>query len=233
MSSTTENSATGSHMDWLQRIPAPYQMGCSRPVFEMARQSYESPGRHYHTWTHIENCLQHFLATKFDSPQPVLLALLFHDAIYVPGAKDNETKSAQLALETLASHSSIGESDRTLVHRMILLTADHHAGSSLTKDEAQLIDIDLSILGSPWPQYETYMRGVEAEYCPAVTTNSRFRVGRLAFLRKMLRQPNVFLSNSFRTAYDQNARNNMEREVDLLSREQGLGEKIVSLLYRG
>jgi predicted metal-dependent HD superfamily phosphohydrolase len=220
--------------DWLRGVAPACVEGCDPEVFRIARRSYDSPWRFYHTWGHIAACLAQFAGQKFDNPRAVLLALLFHDAVYVPGDKDNETRSAELAERMLRYRSSVPETERHSISRMILLTADHHsAAQRLTPDEAKLIDIDLGILGQAWPVYQEYMQGVRREYCPAVTTNFQFRIGRRAFLEKVLRQKRIFMTDETAGRLEVRARFNIGREIDLLKAEAGiLGGVVARLLSR-
>jgi len=220
--------------DWLRGVNPAYIEGCDQEVFRIARRSYDSPWRFYHAWSHIAACLAQFREQKFDSPRAVLLALLYHDAVYVPGSKDNEIRSAELAERMLRYRSSVPESERRSISRMILLTADHHsADHRLTPDEAKLIDIDLGILGQAWPVYQEYMHGVRREYCPAVTTDFQFRIGRRAFLEKVLRQRRIFMTDGTANRLEVRARFNIGREIDLLRAETGVfGEILARLLSR-
>jgi len=220
--------------DWLRGIDPAYVEGCDREVFRIARRSYDSPWRFYHKWSHIDACLAQFTEQKFDDPRTVLLGLLFHDAVYVPGDKNNETRSAELAERMLRYRSRVPESERHSVSRMILLTANHHsAGRRLTSDEAKLIDIDLRILGQPWPAYQEYMQGVRREYCPSVTSDFEFRIGRRAFLEKVLSQRRIFMTDEAADRLEATARSNIGKEVDLLKAEAGfLGGVAARLLAR-
>lgn len=217
--------------EWLRGIDPVCVKGCDRRVFEIARRSYDSPGRFYHSWSHIVTCLAQFAELKFDSPRPVLLALLYHDAVYVPGSKDNEAKSAELAERILCNHSTVPEGERRSISRMILLTANHHAEADrLTPDETKLIDIDLSILGQAWPVYQEYMQGVRREFCPAATSNFRFRIGRRAFLERVLRQQRIFLTDEMAGRLEATARSNIAKEIDLLKAEAGIIGRIIARL---
>ena len=220
--------------DWLRGIDPACVEGCDEEVLRIARRSYDTPWRFYHAWSHIAACLRQFAQQKFDHPRAVLLALLFHDAVYVPGDKDNEVRSAELAERMLRYRSSVPESERRSVSRMILLTADHHsAAHQLTPDEARLIDIDLGILGQAWPVYQDYMRGVRKEYTPAVTTEFQYRIGRRAFLEKLLRQKRIFMTDETAGRLEVRARFNIDREIDLLKAEAGfLGGIAARLLSR-
>jgi predicted metal-dependent HD superfamily phosphohydrolase len=220
--------------DWLRGVDPAYIEGCDHEVFRIARRSYDSPWRFYHAWSHIAACVAQFVEQKFDNPRAVLMALLYHDAVYVPGDKDNETRSAELAERMLRYRSSVPESERRSISRMILLTANHHsADHRLTADEAKLIDIDLGILGQAWPVYQEYMRGVRKEYCPAVTTDFQYRIGRRAFLEKVLRQERIFMTDEMARRLEVRARFNIGREMDLLKAEAGfLGGVVARLLGR-
>ena len=220
--------------DWLRGVDPAYVEGCDQEVFRIARRSYDSPWRFYHAWSHIGACLAQFAAQKFDNPRAVLLALLFHDAVYVPGDKENEIRSAELAERMLRYRSSVPESERRSISRMIVLTADHHSAEHrLTPDEAKLIDIDLGILGQPWPVYQEYMHGVRREFCPAVTSDFEFRFGRRAFLEKVLRQRRIFLTDEMAGRLEVRARFNIGREIDSLKAEGGVfGEIVARLLAR-
>jgi predicted metal-dependent HD superfamily phosphohydrolase len=101
------------------------------------------------------------------------------------------------------------------MERMILATRDHHAlASTLDADEQVMLDVDLSILGAPWEDYEAYARGVRDEYVPAVTTAERFRIGRSDFLMRMLERPSVYLTEEGRRRWESHARANMQRELE-------------------
>ena len=70
------------------------------------RRAHEVPeGRAYHTWSHIQAFSRHFQTVAegpgWEHPVEAFMAIAFHDAVYVPGAKDNEARSAALATATL------------------------------------------------------------------------------------------------------------------------------------
>jgi predicted metal-dependent HD superfamily phosphohydrolase len=235
MTKFSDRTNPGSDLpDWLRGVAPACVEGCDQEVFRIARRSYDSPWRFYHTWSHIAACLAQFAKQKFDNPRTVLLALLYHDAVYVPGSKDNETRSAELAERMLRYRSSVPEIERRAISRMILLTANHHsAAHRLTPDEAKLIDIDLSILGQTWPVYQDYMRGVRREFCPAVTSDFRYRIGRRAFLEGVLRQRRIFVTDEMANRLEATARSNISKEIDLLKAEAGVfGGVVARLLSR-
>jgi predicted metal-dependent HD superfamily phosphohydrolase len=72
---------------WIQSLPFEWVQGCPESVFHEAREAYRSPGRHYHTWGHVEDCVEKLRTMPVESPRTVFLALVFHDAVYVPAAR--------------------------------------------------------------------------------------------------------------------------------------------------
>lgn len=205
--------------EWLSAIPPEYFKDCRAELFGLVRERYDSPGRYYHTWTHILACLTRFAALRFDAPRAVFFALLFHDAVYVPGRRDNEELSATLAEELLARYSPLPTGERHLVAVLIRLTAEHHAaGRALDSDAAKFLDVDLSILGSPWATYQQYMKDIKREYCPSVVSEADYPAVRSKFLTNMLDQENIFASLELRPLLEQRARANIQAEIALLLR---------------
>src|SRR5688500_725542 len=74
--------------------------GATRPseaVVDELLIRYAEPHRHYHTLEHVVACLKWLdrFREVAEHPEEVELALWYHDAIYVPGAGDNESRSAE------------------------------------------------------------------------------------------------------------------------------------------
>ena len=172
-----------------------------------ARAAYDSPGRFYHTWDHVLDCLEK-LRGFADADGAAFLALLFHDAVYVAGRDDNEAKSAALARRTLEPH--LPPRELADVERMILATQHHALESDDDPRVAVVLDVDLSILGAPWPQYRAYADGVRREYA---MPPERFDAARAAFLSKLLQAPAIFHTAEGRARWEAAARENVAREL--------------------
>src|SRR4051812_48511424 len=73
------------------------------PPFDLLVAAYSAPGRHYHTLEHLHEMFRVAgrLANPTDDTGPLHLAVWFHDAVYDPRAKDNEPRSADLAVDLL------------------------------------------------------------------------------------------------------------------------------------
>jgi predicted metal-dependent HD superfamily phosphohydrolase len=180
--------------------------------------AYATPPRAYHSFSHVQEVLRH-LATvpTWQRPADVFLAALFHDAVYVPGRKDNEARSAELARTAIATFLPRADVDADRVAHLIGLTARHGAldAATLDPDAAHFLDADMAILGSDPATFDAYDAAIAEEYRP-VTNALLYRFGRRRFLSKLLDAPRIFLSDHFHQRLDAPARDNLRRA---LSRE--------------
>ena len=208
----------GTLADWIASLPKEWTRGVDASAFGRVRAAYDTPGRHYHTWQHVLDCITHLRAASCENPRVVFLALLFHDAVYVAGRVDNEKLSARMAHDALSGLSSISPPELAEIERLIIVTKDHHARLGIAAhDEATLLDIDLSILAAPRDRYAQYAKQIHDEWVPLVTADTLFRLGRVKFLRGMLASPHVYLSSSAQERWDGIARDNMAWELRQLT----------------
>lgn len=179
-------------------------------IFESLAIAYAEPWRHYHTQTHIAQCLK--LAKQYRAialaPEELEVALWFHDAIYDPKRQDNEENSAQWAQAYLTSVNV----DTPIIDRivaMILATKTHDA---LGGDTALLLDIDLSILGAVPHQFEVYDRAIRQEY-QWVLESDYSRARRRILQSFLLREP-LYQTSTFRDHYETQARQNLTQRIN-------------------
>ena len=184
--------------------------GDLRGAFADLDRRYREPGRHYHTWAHVASCLRALERVRGLAREPAALelALWFHDAVYEPGAADNEERSAELAGRwgfALSLAPAVIDSARQL----ILATRHTPADSAGAGDEALVKDIDLTVLGSRAGRYRAYERRIGREY--ARLPPERFRAGRAELLRGFLERPALYATPFFRERCEQRARRNLAR----------------------
>ncbi len=179
--------------------------------------AYSQPPRAYHSFAHAEEVLRHVASVTAAGPgwwQPdeVVLAALFHDAVYSPRRTDNEARSADLAAEAIATWLPHRPLDVERVRELILLTARHGRldGAVLDDDARHFVDCDLAILGAPAAQFDAYDAGVAEEYRPFVP-GPIFRFNRRRFLTGLLSRERLFLSDFFHERLDAPARANLRR----------------------
>lgn len=108
-------------------------------------QRYGEPARRYHTLRHVRRCLRDFDLAHSVIPNPdiVELVLWCHDVIYVPGARDNEQRSADWFRDWAGNRVAMCER----ICDMILVTQHKHVPDGL--DDRFACDIDLAVLGAP------------------------------------------------------------------------------------
>lgn len=184
-------------------------------VFQQLAAAYAEPARSYHTAAHIADCLRqldwsHDLARR---PDEVEAALWFHDAVYLPGASDNEERSARLARSSLSEGAAIqGVSDR--VAAMVLAT-NHQTPPS--DPDAQLVcDIDLAVLGKEESEFDQFENQIRQEY--AWVPDATYRSARAQVLNGFLARRSIYYTDRFAHRYERRARQNLERIVATLSR---------------
>lgn len=171
-------------------------------------------GRAYHNLDHLEEMLGHFTALPTDiapaAPPIFGIALIYHDMIYVAGRKNNEAKSADLAV--IALEKAGGSPAQTAYcHNLIMATKTHEAA---TADEALLVDMDLAVLARPAAGYDAYARAVRQEFrrFPGLL----YRPGRKKALRHFLEKPRIYHTDYFHQRCEEAARANLKREIKSL-----------------
>ncbi|MFD2512363.1 hypothetical protein ACFSRY_00675 [Pontibacter locisalis] len=182
-------------------------------LWKELEKAYTSEERSYHTLHHLGYMLQlaeqykpeikHFDALRF--------AIFYHDIIYHPAAKDNEEKSAELAMVALNS-AGVKPEELELIRKMIRATKEHQEHRN--KDINLLLDFDLAILGTEWDKYDTYRKQVRIEY--KHFPDAVFNHGRKQVLQSFLAQPSIFKTPQFEVEREAKARENLTREIYLL-----------------
>ncbi|RPH69467.1 MAG: hypothetical protein EHM78_15150 [Myxococcaceae bacterium] len=182
-------------------------------TFQTLATAWGEPTRRYHDHQHLAECLHQLDLTDTGgaSRDVVELALWFHDAIYVPGARGNEESSAKLLLE----ECSRLRLDRRTAHAgaaLVRATAHEASAGEPGPEEALMLDIDLSILGADPLRFMEYEYAIEEEFekIPRLS----FRIGRGEFLASLLARPTIFRTESFRARYEAAARAQLSALLD-------------------
>lgn len=183
------------------------------------RLAYASPARAYHHFGHVEDVLVHYRAVA-EGPgwrqlREVGLAVLYHDAIYVPGRGDNEAESARLAVEHIARWLPQEGIDSSRVSELILLTARHgtldaadFGDDAAAEDTRRFLDCDMAILGAEPQAFAEYDRAIAEEY--RAVPRWLYRIKRRQFFRKLLASESIYLSDFFRDRLEARARRNLQ-----------------------
>ena len=157
--------------------------------------AWSEPQRHYHDQRHLRECLALWTRWREHSPRAgeVAIALWFHDAIYDPQAPvsgSNELNSAAWAARSLVRAGADSDTAQR-VHDLVMAT-QHDAPAALgsSPDAQLLVDIDLSILGSPAERFERYDQDVRKEY--AWVPGFRYQEARAQVLQSFLDRPRLY-----------------------------------------
>ena len=197
---------------WLNLMES-FGFNQNNDVFNALITSYQEKHRKYHTGEHINATLKHFDCVKdqFKEPRLVELALWFHDVIYQPFSTSNEADSAQWAKQFLNDNNASQESQNLIVE---LIMATLHAAEPTSKDEALLVDIDLSILGAKEDVYRQFATDIRFEY--KRVPYFLYKKKRKEVLRSFLDRRTVYQTSYFTEKLESQARVNMELELDRL-----------------
>jgi len=208
---------------WARFIDSLYEAGIAtsgdaKRIFEELDGGYTQAHRHYHNWFHIALCLDELEAARSlaTSPIAVEMAVWFHDAVYIPGAPDNERLSAEMAQEAAESLHLPPAIVREVAD--LVLATQHLSGEKPTggPDGSLIRDIDLSIFGQTPQQFNRYEEGIRLEY--ASVPDRRRWERRLAVLEMFLSLRKIYETGYFRARYEQQARRNLERSTLRLRR---------------
>ena len=186
--------------------------------------AYATPPRAYHNFGHVQEVLHRFAEVTagpgWTQPAEVYLAVLYHDAIYEAGRKDNEARSADLAMAQIARWLPEQGVDTLRVAELINLTARHGQFSpadfgddGFSLDTRHFLDCDMAILGAEPGVFDAYDAGIAEEYRGHVP-GFLFRLNRKRFLKGLLARERIYLSDWFHQRYDAAARSNLRRAID-------------------
>lgn len=186
-------------------------------TFDRLVAAWNEAPRRFHTPEHLGECLHQLdLALRALGDEASCseatgdaaeLALWFHDAVYVPGARDNEARSAEWLLDegrSLGIESAVAAAAAEAVR-----LSSHRALSSTPAPTAALVlDVDLSILGAEPLRFLEYEHSIAEEY--GQRSALAFRIGRGRFLSSLLARPFLFHTPYFRERYEATARAQVE-----------------------
>jgi predicted metal-dependent HD superfamily phosphohydrolase len=183
---------------------------------EQVLRFYDEPHRRYHDRRHLHEMFDAAVALGLPLSAPQAMAVLFHDAVYVPGAARglNEALSAQL-LRVYAG----GLAARLVesAYGIVIDTAEHVARSG----EARLVlDLDLMRLAAPREDFIRYSREVFAEQRPLILIDDDdgawdfFAQRRVQFFERLLERPAIFCLPVFRERFEAITRSNLREAID-------------------
>jgi len=179
---------------------------------------YNEPHRKYHTFKHIDNCLNELdiidRLKLIDEHNYALIiyAILFHDIIYDPKSDKNEENSTDIALNYILNETTMSKNDLNKIIEMIMATKHNKIYHDININ--YLLDIDLSVLGYPEKEFLEYEEGIRYEY--SFVDDNTYRKERIKFLKGILDRKNIYITDYFRNKYEENAIKNIIMLIEIL-----------------
>ncbi len=172
---------------------------------------YTAPKRHYHNLNHIADLLEQAAQYREEIEDYDLLcfSIWYHDIVYKATRKDNELRSAELAIARLKT-LGISKARMDRCYHQILLTKNHQAATA-KKDEQLLLDFDLAGLGRDWEDYAVYKDNVRKEY--SIFPDFLYKKGRKKALLHFLERTNIYHTAHYQNSFEEKARENLRREI--------------------
>jgi predicted metal-dependent HD superfamily phosphohydrolase len=142
-----------------------------------------------------------------------VFSIVYHDVIYKALRKDNELKSAEFMKNDLEQFGVPSETiDRCF--RQIIQTQKHQLTGESELDDALFLDMDLEVLSWDWNDYLKYTEQIRREYW--MYPKAMYYKGRKRAMESFLDRPSIYFTELFRSEFEAKARENVEREVEML-----------------
>jgi predicted metal-dependent HD superfamily phosphohydrolase len=186
-------------------------------TFNKIAKNYSASKRHYHNLDHVEMMLQTAAdwKDKVEDYDAIRFAIWFHDVVYKSLKDNNEDKSARFATKALQKLEFPRERAQ-VVSDLIMKTKTHMVrGENESFDLQLFLDIDLMILGSEFEKYKRYTLQIQKEY--RLVPQRVYKPGRKKLLMYFLSVPEIYRTEAFKVQYEQQARENIKKEIEVLS----------------
>lgn len=190
-----------------------YALPAGNNLVAEVQRAYSHPDRYYHTLEHLDHLVAELkpLQDQFSYWATVVFAIAYHDFVYNSTRKDNEEKSAAVAVKRL-KEIAFPEAEVERCKVFILATKKHEA---VNREVDLFTDADLSILGAVPERYHHYAACVRKEY--SIYPDLLYKPGRKKVLLHFLEMKQIFKTAAFYEKYEHNARRNLLNELEELS----------------
>ncbi len=202
-----------------------YEIGCNPYYIESVIMTTIYAGLNrkvvYHSPLHVLSILSFAQINSISLEDWELLTIYYHDAIYRPNSKKNETNSIQF-MNSLLSDTGVKKDILTQASFGIQATA-MHLDTHVASDCEKLLDLDLHGFSFPYEKYIINSENIHDEYVnsdPAFNgiTEQEFVSGRIKFLEALLNKGFIFRTETFKTNWESTAKINISTEIELLKK---------------
>ncbi|MBD3907021.1 hypothetical protein NAL32_20290 [Chryseobacterium sp. Ch-15] len=176
-------------------------------------KNYSGKSRYYHNLQHLENMFEEIDEVKdqIKNFNNISFSIFYHDIIYDASSKSNEEKSADIAKERLEI-LGVNNDDIQRIYEQISATKSHKKSDN--EDTNFLLDADLSVLGKSSEIYLEYTKQIRKEY--SIYPDFLYKPGRKKVLQHFLDLESIFKTDYFKNKYENQARKNIEVELENL-----------------
>ena len=207
-------------------------------IAQLAPPAYQiGLDRYYHNYSHAVEVLGALnQMTDFATTPAQMLAAVWHDAVYYPGAgSDANERCSSMALGQAAQQvnedSSISADEKVAVNRAqelieqtsIAVHMQHTYEMTGPEELNQLLDADLSGLAKPWPDFVDRQIAIihenrgDANDPASLEASARFLSGFLTKYRKQ--RKSIYRTEQGRALWESAATENIERWVQMHVRQ--------------
>lgn len=195
------------------------QMPVKDPLLEAALSHHRQPHRAYHDERHVLELLKLAAEHVPDLSETERLAIIFHDAVYVPGAPKsmNETLSALLMRATVAGLVRLGEippPPPQLVDDAARIIVETTHIDPPSRSAERVCDLDLWRLAAPWEEFQQHSADIDREFRHLYPPGDSCKLARKEFYKSMLTREHVFHTAYFRERFEPIARANFRRALE-------------------
>ncbi|CAG9165080.1 hypothetical protein LMG23992_00227 [Cupriavidus laharis] len=161
---------------------------------------YDAPYRRYHDRRHVLEMFEQARIRGVALNSAQALAVLFHDAVYVPGCEHNEAASAAL-IPTMTPGV-----DADVVQLAAQIVLDTHMHEATVAEAGTVLDLDLYRLAVPADEFDAFSLAVFEENRALLAARTGlsgealtqvFRQRRAAFLSTLAQRPQLFVTDAF------------------------------------
>ncbi|MGR7812625.1 HD domain-containing protein [Lacinutrix undariae] len=177
--------------------------------------AYTQKSRYYHNLQHIYSMLKTLKKHEenISNLTEIKYAIWYHDIIYNASKSNNEEKSAEIGASKVQK-LGLDINSAKVIETLILSTKKHQIINKENTDNAYLLDLDLSVLGTDWETYKEYTQAVRKEY--KIYPDFLYNPGRKKVLNSFLERAQLFFTDSFKNQLELKARENIKKELKLL-----------------
>lgn len=184
--------------------------GVPESIIASTLRLYEEPQRHYHDVGHLVRMMDAAQHHGIALGRAQALALLFHDAVYVPGAPKGMNEQLSALLLRARVHAHVEPDVMAMASRIILDTTSHFPSHALS---TVVLDLDLLGLAGPLEAARRDGELIYRENAHLVDGWADYAKRRSQFLQTLLDRPRILHSAEL-SHFEAPLRTNLQAIID-------------------